>query len=416
MTILEYCDYSKRRLRACLQDFPHYKSLEFPYTHSLEALEKIETKFDSHLNDLESLSNSSDWAPARAACSAALAALYINLPLLGFTLRSTEVRNAFEIYGPLLRLSRCVLGPSTKLILSSEWEYSPFTYLDIPALPGFVLIGLPSPESANPLLVPLAGHELGHSVWSQKGLDDSVSPEIESRILHEITDVRWDEYNKNFPTFAKETLKIDLSANQTWIPAYDWASSQVVELFCDFLGLRIFRESYLHAFSYLLAPNLGGNRPTIYPNMERRVRNLLDAANTYQTPVPTEYEKLFVDLPNPPGAAPQSIFLLDIADDVSQSFVPDLVSLANDIVNAAGLKEGGPAAVETIYSEIRDLIVPARNPVALSDILNAGWKAFRDPTLWDGKLDKEIRDRTLKELLLKSIEILEVQTRLEAQA
>ena len=53
----------------------------------------------------------------------------------------------------------------TRLILSSEWDYSPFMYDQITDLPSFVFIGLPACESANPLLLPLAGHELGHSVW-----------------------------------------------------------------------------------------------------------------------------------------------------------------------------------------------------------------------------------------------------------
>ena len=298
--------------------------------------------------------------------------------------------------------------------MSSEWDYSPFTYVGVPVLPGFVLIGLPAPESANPLLVPLAGHELGHPVWFEKDLEKVVSTDIKSNILQEIQGVRWIEYQKWFPPVTKGALTTDLVAEQTWLPAYGWALSQAQETFCDFFGLRIFRQSYLHAFSYLLAPNLGGYRSAIYPNMLRRVKNLVEAANTYRTPVSPGYENLFHDLSQPPDAAPQSIFLLSLADDAFQSVLTKLIDLANDIVNAAALDEGGQDAVEKIYDDLRLHIVPARNPVALSDILNAGWKAFHDPSLWDGKLDKEIRDRTLKELLLKSIEVLEFKTRVGA--
>jgi hypothetical protein len=149
--------------------------------------------------------------------------------------------------------------------------------------------------------------------------------------------------------------------------------------------------------------------------MLRRVRNLMEAANTYQTHVPPEYESRFADFLDPPDGA--SVFLLELADEALQSVLPNLVALANDIVSAAALEEGGQAAVDEIYNEIRDHIVPARNPVALSDILNAGWMAFHDPNLWkDKNFDQENRERTLKELLLKSIEILEVNTRLKAQA
>ena len=62
----------------------------------------------------------------------------------------------------------------------------------------------------------------------------------------------------------------------------------------------------------------------------------------------------------------------------------------------------------------RSHIVPARDPVALADILNAGWKAFHDPKLWEEQVEEKDRDRTLKELLLKSIEVLEFRTRTKA--
>jgi hypothetical protein len=103
-------------------------------------------------------------------CGLSLNALFVAMPLAGFLVRSTNVRNAFELYRPLLRLARDLLEPTvtpdqrrTRLVLSSEWEYSPLSYSELPDLPGVVLIGLPAPESSNPLLVPLAGHELGHS-------------------------------------------------------------------------------------------------------------------------------------------------------------------------------------------------------------------------------------------------------------
>jgi hypothetical protein len=81
--------------------------------------------------------------------------------LLRFVLRSTNVRNAFELFDPLLRMSQKLIGKDTKLILSSEWSFSPFTYVGVfPELPGFVFIGIPASESGNALIIPAAGHEL----------------------------------------------------------------------------------------------------------------------------------------------------------------------------------------------------------------------------------------------------------------
>jgi hypothetical protein len=353
----------------------------------------------------------SDQATIRGACIEALGTIFYYIPLLGFVLRSTDVRNAFEIHGPLLSLSRKILGGEALLVVSSEWDYSPFTYHGIPELPGFVLMGLPAPESANPLLLSLAGHELGHPIWSQKRLDQELRPDIESTILQDI-EVHWDKYSEFFRLLNKQALRDDLNARQIWLPAVGWGLSQAKETFCDFVGLRIFRESYLHAFSYLLAP--GGYRSPSYPAWSARVSNLVQAANAYQLPVPKGYQSLFEDAVQPPDVAPQTIFLLNLADAGSQSVVRKMIERANEIVNAVAPDEGGGAGVKEIYDGLRLNVVPAANPVSLPDILNAGWRAFHDPELWAGKFHKEVRERTLKELLLKSIEVLEYNTRTKA--
>jgi len=409
VTVLEY---SRKRLEACLEEVANQKSLDFPYSHSELALDKIEDTFRYHLGGLEMLSeDDSDQDTIRGACIAALVEIFNYIPLLGFILRSTDVRNAFEIHGPLLSLSRKILGEEARLVVSSEWDYSPFTYHGIPQLPSFVLMGLPAPESANPLLLSLAGHELGHPIWSQSGLERELRPDIESTILREI-ELRWDECSDFFPPSAKKALGDDLTVRERWRPALKWALSHAKETFCDFVGLRLFRESFLHAFSYLLAP--GGDRSPAYPAWSARVSNLVQAANAYQLRVPPGYQSLFEDS-QPPDVLSQSIFLLSLADAASQAVVPKLVKRADDIIETASIDEGSEAGVEDIYNGIRLHIVPARNPVALSDILNAGWRAFHDPKLWEEKkFDRKVRERTLKELLLKSIEVLEYNTRTKA--
>jgi len=78
------------------------------------------------------------------------------------------------------------MGAQTKLIVSSEWEFSPFVYRSITGFPGFVLIGLPATESSNPLVIPLAGHELGHSVWERNKLAGYFNSRIRQSILKEV--------------------------------------------------------------------------------------------------------------------------------------------------------------------------------------------------------------------------------------
>ena len=118
---------------------------------------------------LESLSDDDDPNAVKTACNESLKQLFRILPLLGFIVRSTSVRNSFEVFWPLLRLARQVLQTDAKLILSSEWLYSPF-YRPSADLSDYVLLGFPASESSNPLLVPLAGHELGHTNGGSDGL------------------------------------------------------------------------------------------------------------------------------------------------------------------------------------------------------------------------------------------------------
>ena len=408
MTTLEY---SKRRLGVFLEELSRQKSLDFPYQQSKQALVKIENPLRRRLERLQRLSEEdSDRDTVRTACIQALGDIFEYLQLLGFILRSTAVRNAFEIHGPLLNLSRRILAREEILVLSSEWNYSPFTYHGNPELRGVVLMGLPAPESANPLLIPLTGHELGHPVWSQKGPEETVKRELQANILREIR-ANPKNYTRLLQTANEADLDSVLSAKQAWLQAYEWGLSQAKETFCDLLGLRIFGESFLHAFAYLLAP--GGYRPPTYPKWTTRVNNLLRAADAYRISAPVAYGNLFDDSGEEVDAGAQTAILQDLADIASQSVVPLMIDLANKQVTDAGVPEGSQAAVKRIYDDLSLHIVPARDPVALSDILNAGWKAFHDPTLWENtNLDKEQRDVTLKELLLKSVEVLEVQTRL----
>ena len=195
---MQCLEYSKRRLRAFLDEIQRLKGSEFPYPHSEHALQLIEASFSDYLAQLQKLGDGSNPATVRAACAAELTGLFEYLPFLGFILRSTNPRNAFEVYGPLLRLAREVVKPNIKLIISSEWDYSPLTYLGITHLPDYVLIGLPAHESGNPLLLPLAGHELGHSIWATIDLSSKYAAQIDTKVVADIRK-RWSEYNGLFP-------------------------------------------------------------------------------------------------------------------------------------------------------------------------------------------------------------------------
>jgi hypothetical protein len=342
--------------------------------------------------------------------------LYAYSPLLGFILRSTNVRNAFEVVGPFLRLTRQVLdaGQSvaanqTRLLFSSEWDYSPFTYPAIPDLPGYLFIGLPAPESGNPLLVPLAAHELGHSAWIRNGLEAEYRPLAKAEIV-KLIEARWIDYTELFrprATLKPADLTTDLFALESWSLAFNLCLKQAEETLCDCLGLRLFGTSYLHAFAYLLSPGFE-RRSVGYPSTQARIANLLNAAASYDVGAPDQYEELFgtdkaVDLVR------SDEFQLAIADGALKALVPAIIARAAEIAETAKLPVASAGEEDRILKRFSKG-VPAEHCKTIVDIVNAGWRAMLGTdTLEQLPVKPDRRGAVLKELLLKNFEVYEIE-------
>lgn len=405
--------YTKKRIIAFLSEIDQLNQSEFPYTHSRDALVLLRDRFKNHLNVLNKISPTAPASVTQNQWSVSLYDLHIFTPILGFILRSTNVRNAFEVYDPLLRLARTILGADTKLILSSEWEYSPYVYRSMMYLPGFVLVGLPAPESANPLLIPLAGHEFGHSVWETSRLSSNFEERIENAVLEELSNKRWKEYNSLYPQYTKKELSRDnLFTPSTWMPAYTWALLQIEEMFCDFFGLQLFAESYVHAFEYLTSPGTSGQRSVRYPNITRRVSHLKEAAEVIEVIVSPQFESSFI--PESEPQEPATKLLVSIADTVSTSLLPDLIKLAQDSATRKSVPKRDVAKVSGISDEFRRWVTPTSRSQSLADILNAGWECFLDQELWRNvdQIRNEERRRVLEDIILKSMEVSEVHERM----
>src|ERR1700730_1072987 len=176
--------FAEARLHAALEQVDRIAESEFTFSDGPQALHHIRKKLQRHLADVASLRTDGITDPRviRAECHRALLGVDTVLPILGLIVRSTDIRNAFEIYGPIRQLARVLVtgekGSNPNLIWSSGWDYVPMTFRRIKYLPGFVIITIPSSEAANPLLVPLAGHELGHRLWTDEKLEKSCSEPI----------------------------------------------------------------------------------------------------------------------------------------------------------------------------------------------------------------------------------------------
>lgn len=401
--------YSRKRLLSFLDEVARSKDVRFPYPDSEAALEKLEVEFRDTLSYIDALQPNSDPLTVQAACASALSALFLYVPLLGFIRRSTGVRNPFEAYGPLLRLAQTLLGNETKLVISSEWEHSPFTYQGVKGLEDFVFIGLPATESENPLLLPLAGHELGHHLWARHDVGGSLSSDIENKVRDELIS-RWSEYQTLYPGSQQAHLN-DLIVKPTWEPAIWWTIRQAEVSFCDFVGAKLFASSYLHAFGYLLSPSSEEQRSMLYPNTRRRVEDLKTAAETYGFTCPDEFVGLFDDLSGPLHSEVQTKFLLELADTVSSSLVIDLIGRAGTIIDSVSIPSADDEEVRKIYERFKRNVVPSSGISSITPILNAAWRAFHDRELWKDRPEIQDKDATLRELVLKSIEILEIENR-----
>jgi hypothetical protein len=359
---------------------------------------------------------------AKQECAIALVALFDYLPLLGIVLRSTNVRNAFEAFGPFKRLSAELLerrtpteARRTKLLLSSEWNYSPLTYHGQPGMPHFILIGLPAPESANPLVLPLAGHELGHSVWRVEKIDKELQPLAKRYVLAAIRN-DWSKYHQVFPwTGSAGDLGTNIFAIETWEGALQWCLMHAKETFCDFIGLRLFGEAFLHAFAYLLGPRLTQRAPS-YPASLSRAQHLLFAAKEFGISPPEGYESLFEDEPVS-GLTEGDEYRLGVAEKALAQLIPTIVTHADESIAYSKVKLPDEVKIAAIHGCLRKLI-PAENSESIANVLNAAWRAFHDPTLWrEGGADIVAdRDRVLKELVLKNLELLDIEAILGTQA
>lgn len=408
MTVL---DHAQKRVDAVIEEVDRLKQSDFPYDHSRDALKLLGEELVRLRNVLKKVNPAGSSESVLLPCITSLDVLFSCVPLLGFILRSTNTRNAFEAYAPLLRLARKILGNDTKLIISSEWDYSPYVYTPYGYLANFIMLGLPAPESANPLLLPLSGHELGHSTWKSNHISDTYKKRIERLILQEITEKRLPDYSALYPEFPKENFHNNLFVRSIRATVYAWALSQAEEIFCDFFGLRLFAESYLYAFEYLLSPGFPGERSVSYPSMKCRVSYLEKAAKAMNIEVKHKFTDSFTDTDKPYDKKTE--LMVSTADAVSESLVPDLIILAQNIADEKAIPQMDSQKISDISKEF-EMVIPTSTNHSIVNILNAGWRCYLNPELWKDifQIKQEDKDRVLKDIMLKSMEVSEAYERL----
>lgn len=407
---MDFVDYSKQRYNAVLSEIERLKNLEFPYDQIRDALGTLEQFFLRQQASLNKIKPPTSVAIAQNACGQSLGHLFNYTPFLGFILRSTNVRNAFEIYSPLLRMAKQLLGPDTKLLLSSEWDYSPYV-LTTPDLPEFVLIGVPAFESSNPLIMALSGHELGHNAWSRNSVIRKFGGDIESEVLNSLQGKFWPDFQSFQPSAKKSDLTTDMFVRPAWLPALAYSQRQLEEIFCDAMGLRLFGEAFLHAFAYLLSPSVQGERFPYYPAVPRRAHYLAAQAGRLGVDCPADYVSMFMDPMD--ITSPTNRLLCEVADDATERLWENVSQEAVSIADAKNLPRRDSIKVGEIVSDF-ERVVPTNSSHTLTDVINAGWICAKRDDLWKSvpQINKCGHANVLSELVLKSLEIGEFYDRI----
>jgi hypothetical protein len=402
---------TRYQLRGILEEIEEILGGEFPYKHSQDALSELKKRFLDCKDQLDLVQASSDDTLIETTCFTVVEEIRWSIGLVGFLLRSTNVRNAFEAWGPLLRLARKLLGVDTKLVVSSEWEFSPFTFIGLSAIPDFVLIGFPAPESSNPFLLAIAGHELGHNLWAKRHLQQKFQPIVRDIIIKAIKQ-NWSEFCKYTNLRVNQAeLETDIFTLREWTPSLHWALRQCQELFCDCVGTRIFGGSYVCAFEYLLGPQDRAARSFIYPSNFDRAQTIITATKSYgMQEISGTFVKSFK--PPPPTKLPaRETLLLKIADDARSTLADDLIREAEVLVTQAAVPKPAEELTKKCLKRFRCLS-PVEGMFAISELLNAAWISVKTENFYSDHQHEERKLHLISELVWKSIEVFEIEQRL----
>lgn len=406
---------TKKKLNSVVSIVNDLELSEFPHSDAQYVLVQIKNILERRLNSLGKLKAHTHISTVNNLCKECIHTLFTIYPLLGFILRSTNVRNAFELHGPLLRIvRRGFCSGDSKLVISSEWEFSPFIdlYPSNLGLDNVVFIGMPASEASNCLSIPLTGHEFGHNLWTKYDLGAFFEQTIEEKIVKHIESDIWDDFTNIFGEIDDKSSLKDILGRQYWRQSWLWSLRQCEELFCDFVGLLLFREAYLYAFSYLLSPGLAGQRSRNYPNICARVNSLLTVSNTFNIEIPDGYLDRFED--SVVSGGPEEKLLLEISDYVTSLLISDLSDKAYRIFIDTDLDDECKSAEIDKTKHCFGIGVPIMDKASLSSIVNAAWIFYNEgmeewkeryPLIYS---DEDKKNEMLNDLVYKSIEVLEI--------
>lgn len=414
-------DFCLQKLDSAISLAERLRVGDYPHRDSERGIDRIIEVYKAERAELVNLKDGAQPDTILECCRGVNIKLVRLKIFLGMLLRSANLRNAFEQYFPIKILAAELLGKGASLVFSSEWNFSPFTYpMPLPELPEFVFIGIPASECQNPLIMPLAGHELGHVVWRRKKVREQFDPKIKDAVVR-LYKENWSDFIRVFgDKYDKDRIEIDLFMRRIWLESYTLCQRQIEEIFCDFVGFYVFGPSFCYSFRYLLAPSLGFKRSQFYPRIIERAEYLVYLANMYEVKGFESYPEAFSE--EEADVSPDRQFILKIADLATKELYKELQPFVEEYCKQAEKFDAGAAEESGIEACFRNL-VPAASVRSMAAVVNAAWKLRLNIETWeilDNITDMEQRRkeklRILDDLVLKSFEVFEYRKRLAKNA
>jgi hypothetical protein len=287
--------YSSIKLDATIRLAQEFSASNFPHVDSTYAVAQL---LDELLLLREKLRTETEQL-IEPAQRLAIATISDALETLGIIANSANVRNAFEVHGPVVELARILLEDvDVRLILTFEWKYIPYTLPVIPAsMKNIVVIGLPASEASNAFVLPAVGHELGHLLWRAKGVTNAVADQV-TKTATRLRETEFRDRAEKLSDGAKDQSELDKFIGLSL--AVDWSIRQIEEVFCDFAGLYLFGQSYLDCFEYMLEPPPMQQRDPEYPSVRQRAQYLQEHGPRYRV-VETDFAQKFAEQEYPVG-------------------------------------------------------------------------------------------------------------------
>lgn len=403
---------AKQKIRNLRRTIEGTLAGDFPFENARSALKQLLKELDLQDGMLEDANSINDVEGLRSRLQILQLTTSKFLPIIGFLLRSSNVRNAFELLDPLAHIARTVIPGKSEIILSSEWEHVPFARpLNLKSLQEYVFVGMPATEAGSALLLPITGHEIGHPVWWRLEIGNSLLNAVQADCSKYFDD-KIQDYKLSDPLYDPSDIDRMQRLTESVSISVKTAMKLAEEFFCDLFAYGLFGESFLHAFAFMVAPGIPEYYfDTMHPKYHDRWAAMKLAADDDGIAIP-DFAELGLAVQRFKGTS-RNLFIRQAAEHSVQKAVISIWAIVKQILSDAAITRPDSHQIKLHLNEFENRL-PTIDPNCLGDITNAGWQYHLKRLAQKNVTAKALEDSYdfLNELMLKSIEVYEVSRRL----